>query len=65
MVEPTNRRMSFIDLLPSQRDSPMSAQATGLGFGHLREREPQRGDPMSRVDCSWCSTDRLDFGHLR
>ena len=31
--------------LPSQRDSPMSAQAIGLGNGHLTSAKPQRGDP--------------------
>ena len=35
----------IVDFLPSQRDSPMSAQATGLGFGRKCKREPQRGDP--------------------
>ena len=32
MFEPMNRRMSFVTPLSSQRDSPMSAQAIGLGF---------------------------------
>jgi hypothetical protein len=30
---------------PSQRDSPMSAQATGLGVGQPKYAKPQRGGP--------------------
>ena len=36
----------WIHGLPSQRDSPMSAQAIGLGPGHRHDREPQRGDTI-------------------
>ena len=65
MFGSTNRRMSFMYLFRRNATALCQPRPAAWVLGIRMKVNPNGVALMSRVDRSWCSTDRWDFVHLR